>query len=195
MGRRIVVIQGHPDAQTRHFGHALADAYGEGARAGGHAVARIEVAALDFPLLRSKEAFEAGVPPPAIASAQETIRAAEHLVLLYPLWLGAMPALLKGFLEQVFRPGFAFVPGGAGRPGRPGLAGKSARLVVTMGMPAFVYRWYFGAHSLKSLERNILGFCGVKPIAETLIGGVEGLGERGRAKWLRRLHDLGRAGW
>lgn len=74
-------------------------------------------------------------------------------MLFYPLWHGDVPALLKGFLEQVFRPGLAR----AAEPGqRKGLAGRSAHIVVTMGMPAFVYRWYFGTHSLKSLERNIL---------------------------------------
>ena len=50
---------------------------------------------------------------------------------------------------------------------------EGARVVVTMGMPAFVYRWVFGAHSLKSLERNILRFCGIRPIRETLVGSVE----------------------
>ena len=53
------------------------------------------------------------------------------------------------------------------------LGGRSARLVVTMGMPALVYRWYFRAHSIKALERNILGFVGIAPIDETLIGSIE----------------------
>ncbi len=62
-----------------------------------------------------------------------------------------------------------------------------------MGMPAFVYRWYFGAHSLKSLERNILKFVGIKPIRETLIGMVEGKQET-RARWLTKMEALGREG-
>ena len=63
-----------------------------------------------------------------------------------------------------------------------------------MGMPALVYRWYFRAHSVKSLERNILGFVGIGPIHETLVGGVEGLGEAGVSKWRRKLGELGRQG-
>ena len=70
--------------------------------------------------------------------------------------------LLKAFLEQALRPGFAFDE--SSRMPRKLLKGRSARIVVTMGMPAFVYRWYFGAHGLRSLERNILGFCGIRPI-------------------------------
>ena len=72
------------------------------------------------------------------------------------------------------------------------LAGRSARLVVTMGMPALVYRWYFRAHSLKALERNILGFVGIAPVRETLVGSVEGLDEAERKEWLAKLAALGR---
>ena len=72
--------------------------------------------------------------------------------------------------------------------------GKSARIVVTMGMPALVYRWYFGAHSLRSFERNILGFCGIGPIRATLIGNVEDCGAARRARWLEQLHALGGKG-
>ena len=87
---------------------------------------------------------------------KQTIGGAEHLVIGYPLWLSTRPGLLKAFLEQVFRPGFALAKADAGQMGQKLLTGKSARIVVTMGMPAWVYRWYFRAHSLKSLERNIL---------------------------------------
>jgi putative NADPH-quinone reductase len=61
-----------------------------------------------------------------------------------------------------------------------------------MGMPALVYRWWFGAHSLKSLERNVLRFVGIHPIRETLIGGVETIGDEKRRAWLERMRALGR---
>ena len=74
------------------------------------------------------------------------------------------------------------------------LSRKSVRIVVTMGMPAFVYRFIYLAHSLKSLERNILGFCGIGPAKDTLIGMVEAIGDDKRRKWLRRLEKLGQEG-
>lgn len=191
---RIAIIQGHPDADGGHFGHSLADACGKGAQAGGHEVRRIEVAELDFPILRSKEAWETGAPAVAIRQAQDTIDWASHLVILYPLWLGSMPALLKAFLEQTFRPGFAISRPAPGKAWKKSLKGKSARIVVTMGMPAFVYRWYFRAHSLKSLERKILGFCGIGPVRESLIGMVEAKDEARRTKWLAQMQSLGRKG-
>ncbi len=102
---------------------------------------------------------------------------------------GWVPALLKGFLEQVFRPGFAINPD---KPWGGLLKGRSVRIVVTMGMPALFYRWFYRAHSLKSLERNILAFAGLGPIRATLIGMVEGSAGH-REKWLGKLAALGRA--
>ena len=135
-----------------------------------------------------------GNPVPEIAAAQQDIAWADHLVILYPLWLGTMPALLKGFLEQVFRPDFAFHVGESSTGWAKKLKGKSARVVITMGMPAMVYRWYFGAHSLKSLERNILGFCGIGPIRESLIGMIEAKKGGKRRKWLERMVAYGAEG-
>lgn len=120
--RRIVLIQGHPDALMPHLGHALEDAYAQGAEAGGHEVRRVAVAQLDFPLLRSEEAWKDGALPAALAQAQTDIAWAQHIVLFFPLWLGDMPALLKGFLEQVARPGFAFQAQGDDLFARKGLS-------------------------------------------------------------------------
>lgn len=194
MAKRITIIQGHPDAQTRHFGHALADEYAKGAEDGSHEIKRIEVAALDFPLLRTKEEFEKGAVPDSIRRAQEAISWANHLVILYPLWLGTTPALLQGFFEQVFRYGFAAVKSEVGLMPKKLLKGRSARIVVTMGMPAFFYKWFFRAHSLKSLERNILGFAGIGPIRASLIGMVEGMNGKQRAGWLDTMRRLGEEG-
>lgn len=192
MSRNIAIIQGHPDPRGQHLGHALADAYIAGAEEARHQVRVIQVAHLDLPLLHSKEEFEKDPAPAAIAQAQETIRWAGHLVILYPLWLGTMPALLKAFFEQTFRPGFAADSGGPGRPWKKRLSGRSARVVVTMGMPAFAYRWYFGAHSLKNLKRNILGFSGIRPVRATLLGMAEGPDQDRRLRWLEDMRRLGR---
>ena len=191
--KHILLIQGHPDALLHHLCHELEDAYALGAESAGHEVRRVSVAQLDFPVLRSQQAWETGALPPALAQAQADIAWAQHIVLIFPLWLGDMPALLKGFLEQVARPGFAFKPGGRNPWGRKALTGRSARVIVTMGMPALVYRWYFRAHSLKSLERNILGFVGMSPVSETLIGQVDELGDAGVKKWTEKMARLGAA--
>ncbi len=190
--RRILLVQGHPDPAGGHLGHALADAYADGAAAAGHEVRRVEVARLDFPLLRTQADWEHGQAPPALRRVQQELLWAQHLVIVFPLWLGDMPALLKGFLEQLMRPGLnGEVPRDGGMPPK-GLKGRSARVVVTMGMPALVYRWVFRAHSLKSLERNILGMVGIAPVDETLVGLVGKLDAAGVARWQAKLRELGR---
>ncbi|MCW5605475.1 MAG: NAD(P)H-dependent oxidoreductase [Burkholderiales bacterium] len=194
MHKRIVIIQGHPDPAGGHFLHALAGACARGAAEAGHEVQTVDVARLEFPLLRTKEDFDAGTAPECIRDAQRAIAWAEHLVIFYPLWLGTMPALLKAFFEQTFRPGFAADRGAAGGTWKKRLTGRSARIVITMGMPALIYRWYFGAHSLKSLERNILGFAGIGPIRESLVGMVETMSDASRRKWLAKAHAFGRDG-
>jgi putative NADPH-quinone reductase len=189
--RRVLVLDGHPDADAARYGHALAAAYAEGATAARHAVGRIDLARLEFPLLRRREDWEHGALPAALAEARDAMAWAQHLVIVFPLWLGDMPALLKAFLEQVARPGFAIGPGGRRGMATKLLKGRSARVVVTMGMPALVYRWYFRAHSVASLERNILGFVGYAPVRRSLVGGVESIGDAGRTAWLSKLRALG----
>jgi putative NADPH-quinone reductase len=190
--KHILIIDGHPDARADHYVHALSTAYRDGARSGGHQVRGIVVSELWFPLLRTSEDFKTGMPTDTIRKAQEWLAWADHVVILFPLWLGSMPALLKAFLEQVLRPGFAF--GTAGRslfPKSKLLAGKSVRIIVTMGMPAWFYRWYFRAHSLKSLKRNILRSCGFKPIRACIVGAVETMSQPARGNWLSKIQGLG----
>lgn len=191
--RHILIIQGHPDPSEPHLGLSLARAYAEGAESAGHEVRHIIIGELDFPLLSSQKAWYEE-PPPSILDAQTHVAWADHIVLFYPLWFGTMPALVKGFLEQLFRPGFAFSQEKPGKVGKKALTGRSARVVITMGMPAIIYRWYFRAHSLKSLERNILRFVGMAPIRTSLFGLVEAVTDARRSKWIGEMHKLGRKG-
>ena len=192
--KKIVIIQGHPDDHDHHYGHALAESYIRGAQEAGHELKNIKVSKLQFAVLRTRKDWEKGSPDNDIEQAQEAIEWADHIAIFYPLWLGTMPALLKAFFEQVLRPGFAIDTSAGGKTWKKNLTGRSARIVITMGMPAFVYRWYFRAHSLKSLERNILGLCGIAPIKESLIGAVEDADSARHEKWLAKMHTLGRAG-
>jgi putative NADPH-quinone reductase len=191
MPARVTIVQGHPDPGGKHLCHALADAYAEGAAAAGHEITRIEVARLDFPILRTQEEFERGDLPETLVGARDGIVSAQHLVMIFPLWHGTMPALLKAFLEQVMRPGVALEYRKRGFP-RGLLAGRSARIVVTMGMPALIYRWYFQAHGVRGLERSVLRFAGMKPVRETLLGMVDTVSDAKRRAWLERMRTYGR---
>lgn len=192
MTKRIAIIQGHPDAAGNHLLNAMADAYAEAAISSGHEVRRIEVAKLDFPLLRTQVDFATGELPPALVPSRDDMRWAEHWVFLFPLWHGTMPALLKGFLEHIFRPGFAMAYRERQFPKRL-LSGRSARIVVTMGMPAMLYRWYFGGFGVRSFERSILSFAGIKPIRESLYG-LTLADDKKRAGWIEDMRRHGRQG-
>ena len=192
MGKNILVIDGHPDRTPERLGHALADQYARAAEAGGHLTQVVRLCELDFPWLRSAKEF-ASRPLGVIGSQQEHFRWADHVVIIYPLWSGSMPALLKAYLEQVMRPGFAFAYGKARGLPKKLLTGKSARIVVTMGMPSLFYRLYYRSHSVRSLARNILGFVGFKPIRVSLIGNVEG-SARARNRCIKELAALARRG-
>lgn len=176
--RQITVIDGHPDPSAVRLTHALADRYTRAARAEGNEVRRLNISQLHVPVLRSASEFYRQQTPETLRDAQRDIAWADHLVFLYPLWHGEMPALFKAFIEQTFRPGFATESGG-----------KSARIIVTMGMPAFIYRSYFGAYGVKSFERSALALCGIRPIDETLLGGAGKSVVRG-AKWLDLMDKI-----
>ncbi|MCB2079025.1 MAG: NAD(P)H-dependent oxidoreductase [Novosphingobium sp.] len=185
---RILIIDGHPHAEPEHFIHGAADAYARGAKSG-HEVRRIDVASLYFPVLRSPDEWESGQVPPDIAEAQSDVSWADHIVFLYPLWLGDVPALLKAFLEQVVRPGFALRYNDKGFPEKL-LKGKTARIIVSTGMPAPVYTLFYRAHSVRSFERNILSFVGIRPLGHTVIGAIEA-DEAARLRWLAKIEQMG----
>jgi putative NADPH-quinone reductase len=192
MGKRILVIDGHPDKDRARLCHALADAYAGGARETGRDVRLLTVAEAEFPLLRTAQDFATAPEAPAILSARDDILWAEHLVFVFPLWLGGAPALLRGFLEQIARGGF--VAETSGRGIRQKLKGKSARLIVTMGMPAFIYRWMFHAHGVKNFMQGVLGFGGIGPIRLTLFGAIEAENPAAQKRRLTRARTLGRDG-
>ncbi len=193
--KQILIIQAHPDAQSKHYCHALAEAYRSAAFEAGHDVKTIDIGKVEVSFLRSKSEWESHDNiPEFVTNGQKLVDWSDHLVFIYPLWLGTMPALLKAWLEQVLRPSFAFNIAPTGQGWKARLGGRSARVVITMGMPVFVYRWFFLSHSLKSFQRNILKFAGVKPIHTSMIGMVEGKNDRARKKWLVRMKKFGKAG-
>ena len=191
MTRKVLVINGHPDPAEARFAAALACAYVRGASGAGHQIRRLDVGGLDFPLIRSAAAFTDEPPPPVIGDAQQAIACwADHLVIIFPLWVGGAPAVLKGFLEQTFRYGFS-----VSRPGEPMrqlLKGRSARVIVSMGMPAPFFNLVFGAAGLRSLTRGVLWVSGFSPVRHTVVGGVETSAKR-RAALLAHVERMGAA--
>jgi len=184
---KITIIQGHPDYSRRHLCHALADAYADAASQAGHDVSRVEIAGIEFPMLRTQEEFNSGTPPASLKPAAEAIVAADHIVFVFPLWLGTTPALAEAFLEQVIRPGVAFSYKKYGA--KKLLAG--AHMVVTLGMPAWLYRTFYCGHGIRGLRRNVFKFAGFSPVRTTMFGMVENASDATKSRWLGVMRKNG----
>ena len=184
---RVLTIVGHPRRQS--LCQALASAYGSGARRAGAEVRELRLAELSFdPNVRSfdpaMQAVEEG-----IAHARALITWADHIVFVYPTWWGTMPALLKGFLDRVLAPGFAFAE--TDRGFAPLLGGKSAELLTTMDTPRWVYRWIYGAPGHRAMARAILGFCGIDVVRVASFGPVRHSNLAERRLWLESAQRRG----
>lgn len=188
--KHILIINGNPDPTAGRLSHALARAYREGAEESGAMVRHINVGALDFPMLRDAAQFTTNPSEAAIVAAQDAFLAADHIVFIFPLWLGGPPAIFKAYMEQVGRNYFLLGRTERGFP--PGrLKGRSARVIVTMGMPPVIYRFGFGAHGVKAFNRSILNLAGIKPVRTTLFGGGQ-IEPRGTARTIEKIRQLGR---
>ncbi|WP_051243382.1 NAD(P)H-dependent oxidoreductase [Azohydromonas australica] len=186
--KQVLVISAHSPSGS--FGAALAEAYAQRARREGHDVELLCLERLRFdPVLhegyRHVQALE-----PDLQRAQQAIHRAQHLVFVYPIWWGSVPALLKGFLDRVLLPGFAFKY----RPGKSFpdklLAGRTAHIVATMDTPPWYFRWIYGAPGLRQMQKNTLAFCGIAPVKTLALGPVLGADEKQRARWLREVQAL-----
>ncbi|WP_166242274.1 NAD(P)H-dependent oxidoreductase [Paenibacillus turpanensis] len=188
-GKNIVVIIGHPDPES--YCAALARAYEEGAIESHAQVRTIDLASIQFdPNLkygyRQRTELEQD-----LKEAQELIRWADHLVFVYPTWWGAMPAILKGFIDRIFLPGFAFQSPENSLLWEKLLKGRSARLIVTMDTPSWYNRWIYKHAGHNVMKRNILHFCGIKPVRITEVGPVKPSSAALRASWLKQMKQLG----
>lgn len=188
--KQILVLNGNPDPSAERLSHALARAYREGAEESGAMVRHVDVGALDFPVLREAAQFTTAPGNAAIVGAQNAFLAANHIVFIFPLWLGGPPALFKAYMEQVGRNNFLLGKTERGFPPAQ-LKGRSASVIVTMGMPPVIYRFGFGAHGVKAFNRGILSLAGIKPVRTTLFGGSQ-IEARGAARTIEKVRELGR---
>jgi NAD(P)H dehydrogenase (quinone) len=186
---KIMIVVGNP--QTRSYSEALGEAYLRGAESGGHEAKLFVLARMNFDAILREGYRRLQALEPDLAIAREAFIACDHVVFVFPLWLGDMPALLKGFLERLVQPDLLAIQASGGKASWKVFKGKSARVIMTMGMPGWFYRWYFGAHALKLLKRNILHFTGISPVRSTVYGMIEAAGDDKRKQWLREVEALG----
>lgn len=188
---RVLLVMAHPRPDS--FCAALADAYAQGAAAAGAELRRLDLQALAFEPDVLVPAPQDQTLEPDLAEATRLVAWAEHLVFVFPTWWGTMPARLKGFLDRVLVPGFAFADRDDGEGWERLLTGRTAHLLTTMDTPPWVHRWIYRAPGLNALDRATLGFCGVAPVRRTVFGPVKDSTAVQRTSWLEEVHRSGLA--
>jgi len=198
MSKKIVIIDGHPDEES--YNASLAEAYKKGAIDSGAEVRLISLRNLEFnPNLkygyRKRTELETD-----LLKSQEALKWADHIVWVYPVWWGSVPAILKGFLDRVLLKGFldrVLLPGFAFKK-REGsvwwdkfFTGKTSRIICTMDQPTWYYRLINGSPSHKAMNRLTMKFIGVKKVRITSIGPIRLSKEEFRVNWLKRIEKLG----
>ncbi len=188
--KNILIIYAHPVKDT--FNEEILEAYKTGAKSSGANIEIIKLNDLNFDLnfsagYRGNQELEAD-----LRMAQHKISWADHLVFIYPNWWSTYPALLKGFIDRTFLPGFAFKYRKGSLLWDRLLIGKSARIIVTMDTPIWFYKWVYKAPGHNSIKKGILKFCGIKPVKITSLGPIKTSSQAKRNKWLKQIENLGR---
>lgn len=187
--KKILLINGHPDKES--FNYGLSEAYKKGAQKSGAQLKEIKIRELDFnPNLqfgyRKRTELE-----PDLLEAQESLKWADHIVWVYPVWWGSVPAIMKGFLDRVLLPGFAFKKREGSVWWDKYLIGKTSRLICTMDQPPWYYLLIYGSPSHKAMKKLTMRFVGVKSVKITSIGPIRLSTDNFRGKWLKKVERLG----
>lgn len=158
---RLLFIHAHPVPES--FNSALCKAAVETARAKGHEVRLIDLYAEGFNPVMSAEERRAyhddGPPPPDVAPHIAALQWAEGLIFVYPTWWYAQPAMLKGWMDRVWRPGVTFSVPTPSEPMRPALTQvRLIGVITTLGSPWWFWTFLIGAPGRRMILRG-LGFC------------------------------------
>jgi putative NADPH-quinone reductase len=189
---KISVILAHPHPGS--FNHAIADEAAAMLRTCGHRVIFHDLYAEKFdPLLPYDEIPRDAPLPPAIALHCAEIAAADGIVFVHPDWWGMPPAILKGWIDRVLRPGvayrFAETDAGDGIP--VGLLVAKAVLVFnTSNTPAEREQDVFGDPLERIWKDGIVSFCGVRTFRRRMFGVMVTSTKEQRKAWLDEVREI-----
>lgn len=182
---------GNPDKDGT-LSSQIADTYEQNAKAAGHEVRRTNLGDLQFDPILHKGYKVIQPLEPDLVKVQEDMKWAEHFVLIYPVWWSAMPALLKGFIDRAWIPGFAFHFHKDGMGWDKMLAGRTARLIILSKSWPVMIMALFGDYT-NEISRAILGFSGYK-VSLTEVGMSEKLTDVQKVRWMKRIAKLAKQG-
>jgi putative NADPH-quinone reductase len=188
--KKILVLLGHPNWDTM-CGY-LATRYEEGAREAGHEVKRVNLGELQFDPILHKGYKEIQALEPDLLQLQNDFRWADHITVVYPNWWSTMPALLKGLLDRMFLPGFAFRMRKGSLLGLWDklLKGRTGRLIVTMDNPPLLDRLFMGDYT-HDIRKGVFWFSGIWPTRVTAVGKIKNMSPEDRTAAGDKVYKLG----
>ncbi|MBL7801855.1 MAG: NAD(P)H-dependent oxidoreductase [Chitinophagales bacterium] len=187
--QKVLIINGHPNPDS--FNYGIAAAYKQGALTAGAEVKEIVVADLIFNLNLKYGYQKRSDLEPDLLDALEKLKWCDHMVWIHPVWWGGLPAILKGFIDRIFLPGFVFQYRENSVWWDKLLIGKSARIITTLDQPSWYYWLMFGRPSVNQLKKSTLEFCGVKPVKVSYIGPIRNSTAEFREKQIKKISQLG----
>jgi len=189
---KILVLLGHP--RPGSFNHALAEASIAALRGAGHGVLFHDLCREGFdPALPAKEMLEQGPVPEIVARHCQELAAADGIVVVHPNWWGQPPAVLKGWVDRVFRPGVAYrFEGEDGGEGVPVglLRARRALVLNTSNTAAPREQETFGDPLDRIWKHCIFGLCGVTEVHRRTFGVVVTSTPEQREAWLQEAREL-----
>lgn len=155
---RLLVVSAHPVPES--FGCALCATVVEAATAAGHEVRLIDLHAEGFdPVMGTEERrhyHDGDSPDPVISTQVAHLRWAEGIVFVYPTWWYGQPAILKGWIDRVWRPDVTFTVPTATQGMRPKLTNvRFLGVVTTLGSPRWFWTFVIGAPGRKIILRGL----------------------------------------
>jgi putative NADPH-quinone reductase len=191
----ILILLGHPG--TASFNHAIAHRVEQSLRAEGHAVVFHDLCSEGFdPALPKQEMPQGGPIPRHIQQHCDELKAAEGIVIVHPNWWGQPPAILKGWIDRVFRPGIAyrFEDGDYGEGVPIGLLQARAVLILnTSNTPDGREKAVFGDPLELIWKRCIFDLCGVSQVYRRTFSVVVTSTAEQRTQWLEESQELARS--
>lgn len=187
----ILIILAHPSRQS--FNHAIAETAANALRSAGHRVVFHDLCAEQFPSdLPAEEIPSDAVVPPPIEQHCRELREADGIIIVHPNWWGQPPAVLKGWIDRVIRPGVAYrfdeSDSGDGVP--IGLLKAQAAIVFnTANTPAEREQAVF-KDPLETIWKNcIFDLCGVKTFHRRMFGVIVTSSLDQRKQWLHEVEE------
>ncbi|GAA4138604.1 hypothetical protein GCM10022216_15850 [Sphingobacterium kyonggiense] len=188
MGLHILLIFGHPRKDS--YCAALADQYIRGAQDAQVQIRRLDLIDLEFEPQVLVPSPQKQFVEPDLVLAKELILWADHLVFVFPTWWGNVPALVKGFLDRCFVPGFAFREIQFDHYEKM-LSPRTAQIITTMDTPVLVDQLFNGSPLKKSLINATLKFCGVSPVRMFKASPIKHSSLEQKEAWLKEAYALG----